>query len=201
MVADQVQERLVADEVAGTVQRVAVAAGLVLGGEADPQTRPCGGGGVALVVGGVGDDRHILDPGALCLGQDDRQRGLLGAVAVDDGLQRQRALIRAGGGDDGFLDVHGRRKVAEPRVGCPRLLVAGVAGGGRVGVPEPRRCPRAASRCQCRGRSRAASSMSPVDRQREPEGDDGVQQGRPSTVPQSTQVGSTSRRVESRCLW
>ena len=58
-----------------------------------------------LVAGG-GDDADLLRPGPGRLFEDDLQRLLLDPVAVHQGLEREAALGRAGGGDHGLANGH-----------------------------------------------------------------------------------------------
>jgi hypothetical protein len=55
----------------------------------------------------VQHDADFLDPGFAHFLDQDGERGLGGAIAVDERLQGKRALSPAGGGDDGFADIHG----------------------------------------------------------------------------------------------
>src|ERR1035438_8710413 len=63
------------------------------------------GGGVARLVAGPDHHADLLDIGSEGLLDQDAEHGLLLPVAIDQGLQGQRALALAGGGDDSFLDA------------------------------------------------------------------------------------------------
>ena len=76
-----------------------------------------GGGAIRGLVAGADDDADLLDPGAQDFLDDDRERGLGDAVAIDERLQRERALVFAGGGDEGLADVHGRVRRELPKSG------------------------------------------------------------------------------------
>ena len=65
-----------------------------------------GGGAVSLFVAGANHDAEFLDAGGENFLDDDSERGLGPAVAVHEGLERERALALAGGGDDGAFDFH-----------------------------------------------------------------------------------------------
>ena len=60
---------------------------------------------VARLVAGPDDHADLLDVGRERLLDQDAEDGLFLPVAVDQGLQRQRALALSGGGDDSFLDA------------------------------------------------------------------------------------------------
>jgi len=55
----------------------------------------------------VHDDRDLAHARACRLLEQHAQRGLGDAVAVDERLERELALVGAGGGDDGFADLQG----------------------------------------------------------------------------------------------
>ena len=59
---------------------------------------------VARLVAGPDDHADLLDAGRERLLHENAEDGFLLPVAVDEGLQRQRALVLAGGGDDRLLD-------------------------------------------------------------------------------------------------
>src|SRR5947208_16049847 len=67
-----------------------------------------GGVGVGILIAGRDDDADLFDPAAHGFFDQDLEGGLLFAVAVDEGLKRDRALILAGGSDDRLADLHGR---------------------------------------------------------------------------------------------
>ena len=106
VVADQVQEGLAADELAGAVDGVAIAERLGLRDERQAAGVLAGGVGVGGLVARADHDADFLDAGAQHFFDDDGEDGFFHAVAVDQGLQRQGALVAAGGGDDGFADLH-----------------------------------------------------------------------------------------------
>ena len=85
---------------------MAVAERLGLRDEVQPRGVPAGGLAVGGLVARGDDDAHLLGAGVDRLLEEDLQRLLLDAVAVDEGLQRQPPLVPAGGGDDGFPHVH-----------------------------------------------------------------------------------------------
>src|SRR5205823_5395229 len=105
VVTDQVQERLAADERPGQAQRVAVAAWLGLFDERQVAGVLAGGGRVGTRVAGGDDQGDLVDAGGEDFLDDDFEGRLLRAVAIDQRLQRQRALSAAGGRDDGLANV------------------------------------------------------------------------------------------------
>ena len=105
MVAHHVEEGIGAGELARAVDGVAIALRLGLGDEAHPGGVPARGVGVAGLVAGPDDHADLLDVGGEGLLDQDAEDGLFLPVAIDQGLQRQRALALAGGGDDSFLDA------------------------------------------------------------------------------------------------
>ena len=52
------------------------------------------------------DERDLFDARAKGFLDDDAEHGLLDAVAIDEGLQRQAALAGSGGRDDRLADFH-----------------------------------------------------------------------------------------------
>src|SRR5262245_58298308 len=101
------QERRDADKVPGAVHRVAVTQCLRLLDKPQPRGVVAGGRGVGRRLAGADDDTDLLDAGLERLLDDDLQDRLLGAVAVDDALERQCALLTAGGRDNRPTDSHG----------------------------------------------------------------------------------------------
>ena len=104
VVADHVQERRVAHERARAQQGVAVAARLAL----FDALQAAGMGARGLAVGGfvAGADDHgqRFDPRGQRLLDDDLERRFLHAIAVHQRMQRERALVGSGRGDDGAGD-------------------------------------------------------------------------------------------------
>ena len=110
VVADEVKKRLISDEVAAAEDGVAVAAGGGLGDEAHARTEGAAGFGVGGFVAGADDDAEFLDAGAGGLLEDDLEGGFRFALLVDERLEREGALARIRGGDEGFADGHGRAR-------------------------------------------------------------------------------------------
>ena len=106
VVAHQMQERVLPDEVPGAVDRVRVAAWLGL------MDKPNSSGVIAnhLLEGDLvtrtDNDANLLHVRAQNLFEDDAQDGLLNPVLVNQSLERQRPLTGRGGRDDGFCDFH-----------------------------------------------------------------------------------------------
>ena len=101
------QKRLIADKLAGPRDGIAVAAGLGLGDEFEPGGRRAGRLAEGRLVAGANHDRHLVGSGRDSLFHNDLERRLLRAVAIHEPLERQVAVIAAGGGDDGAGDFHG----------------------------------------------------------------------------------------------
>ena len=95
-----------------------------------------GGGEVALGSGG-NDDGSRLDSAGENLIEKETSHRLGFAGRVHQGLQREVFLVRAGGGDDRFLNLHGSKaRVAgmernDKREGDPDLDTKGASGHGR----------------------------------------------------------------------
>ena len=106
MIADEVQERLSGGEGPGHQQGVPVAPRLRLGDHVQPRGVPAGGSPVRDFIPRGGDEAHLLGPGRGRFFEDDFEGPFLDHVAVHEGLQRQPPLGAAGGGDDGFRQVH-----------------------------------------------------------------------------------------------
>ena len=99
------QEGVGAGEGAGAEDGVAVAGGAGLLDEVEAGAVAAGGAGIGVLVAGRDDHGDVPDAGAQDLIDDDAEHGLFDAIAVDQGLQREIALRRGGGGDDGFTDL------------------------------------------------------------------------------------------------
>ena len=64
------------------------------------------GGGVGGGIAGGNHQGDFVNPGGQHFFDDDFQGRFLGAVVIDQRLQRQRPLSPAGRGDDRFANVH-----------------------------------------------------------------------------------------------
>ena len=106
MIADQVEKGVLADELAGAVDRMGVTERLGLGHEGEARRVVAGDVRVFGFVTRKNDDADLLDARAAGFGDLDGQDGFLGSVAVDKGLQGEPALLGSGGGDDSFRDFH-----------------------------------------------------------------------------------------------
>jgi hypothetical protein len=106
MVADKVQERVAAGELMGAPDGVAVASRLVLLDESDVPEVPTDCLPVCGFGAGHDDHADLLDSGLQDLLDEDREDGLLLAIAVDEGLEGQSALVRRGGRDNGSANFH-----------------------------------------------------------------------------------------------
>ena len=103
------EERVVADEVAGAMDGVAVAERLGLTDEADFAGLESGGLGVGGFVARAYDDADLLDSGGDGLFDEDSQDGFLVSVPVDERLQWESTLVSSRRGNYGLLDVQVRR--------------------------------------------------------------------------------------------
>ena len=106
MIADQVQEGVLADEIAGAQDGMAVAQGLGLRDEAQAAGMIAGHARVGHFVAGRDDDGDLFDAGAQGLFDDDAKHGFFDAIAIDQGLQRQAPLAGSGGRDHRLTDFH-----------------------------------------------------------------------------------------------
>ncbi len=107
VIADEVQEGLAVDEGARAEHGVTVTEGLLLLHEGQPAAVLARRGGVGRLVARADDDADLFDAGAQRLLDDDAEDRLFRAVAVDEGLQRQRALVASGRGDHRPGHSHG----------------------------------------------------------------------------------------------
>ena len=114
MIADEQEKRIVSTKLRRAVDgvRVAERRGLFDEGES-LGVIPCGDA-IRLGIAGTDDHADRLDPRAENFFDDDRERGFRDAVAINERLQRQRALIFASSGDESLAYVHeqaGREKL------------------------------------------------------------------------------------------
>ncbi len=110
MIADEVKERILLDEIAGAINGVAIAERLRLLSETDGSGAGASGLGVGGFVSGRDDHANFVDLRGERLFHDDAQDGFFDAIAIDEGLQREGALVFASGGDDSLSNSHGMRK-------------------------------------------------------------------------------------------
>lgn len=113
MVPHQVKERLIARELGGAVDGVAVSARFVLRNKTQRRSVCTDGAGVRHLVIGRDNDGNLFNTSGPSLLYQDGEDRLLDAVAIDERLEGKGALLPAGGGDDGFADLHreGRRRL------------------------------------------------------------------------------------------
>jgi hypothetical protein len=107
VVADLEEKRLVADELAAAEHGVAVAKRCGLFDERQLGGVGCEDARVGVAVAFGVDEPDLFDAGGEHLVEDDGECGFLGAVAIGEGLEREAALGRAGGGDEGLRDAEG----------------------------------------------------------------------------------------------
>ncbi len=123
VISDHEEEGILVGEGGGAMDCVAVAEGFGLWDEVHAAGVRSGSSGVGGFVAGGDDYGDFLDSSVGDFLGEDGECGFRGAVAVDEGLEREGALIFSGGGDDGFGDFHG---LAGDEPGC------GVRGDSRA---------------------------------------------------------------------
>ena len=106
MIADQQQDWITTGKIGGAGNRVAVTERSGLLHELQPLRLRSSRRPIGLLVTGTDHDANLFHPGLENLLDDDGNGGFLDAIAIDERLQRNGALIFSGGGDDGFLDLH-----------------------------------------------------------------------------------------------
>src|SRR5690606_35783902 len=92
MIADEVQEGVVTDEIARAVDGMAVTPRIVLVRKPEACRMIACDTSVGELVAGSHDDADLVDPGAKHLVEDDAEHGLLPPVTIDERLQREIAL-------------------------------------------------------------------------------------------------------------
>lgn len=107
MVADEVEKRLIADEVATAEDGVTIAARSGPGDEPHAGPQRAAGLGVGGFITGAHDDAELFDAGTGSLLEDELEGGFRFTALVDQDLQREGALARVGGGDEGLANRHG----------------------------------------------------------------------------------------------
>ena len=118
VVADHEEERFTGGEFFGAEDGVAVAEWVVLGDELEAAGVGAGGGAVGGFVVRVDDDADFFHTGHDGFLDNDLEGGFFCAVPVDERLEGERALRLAGGGDDGFTDIHeGEQRSEVERLG------------------------------------------------------------------------------------
>ncbi len=149
MVADQQRERVAAGERRGAGDGVAVAEGLGLLDEVQASGVRARGLAVEAVVAGGNDDGDFLDAAGEDFLEDDGEGGFGTAIAVHERLEGKPPLVVAGGGDDGFAEVHGGEhggnrggREARGAVGIFHHPNPSDPGKGRTGLPRPVRVAR-----------------------------------------------------------
>ena len=131
MVADEVEERLVADEFTSAKDGMTIAASGGLGDEADARTQGAAGLGVSGFVAGADDDAELLDPGAGGFLEHDLKGGFRFSVLIHQRLERQGALAGIGGGDEGFrIGLGGGMGIGKIDAGHRPFNWRGAAGSG-----------------------------------------------------------------------
>jgi hypothetical protein len=135
VIADEQQEGVVSAEFRRAVDGVRVPERLGLLDKGQPARVRGRGGAVCPGVPGADDHADLLDAGAKNLLDNDRQRSLCDAIAIDEGLEGERALVLSSGGDEGLANFHDE----EWRVAKAGSAVNGNAGKRIQGVSHRRR--------------------------------------------------------------
>ena len=122
MIADEMEEGLVAGEITGTEQGLPVTARLKLLHKVKLAGHIAGRLGVGLAIAGDDHQADLFNARADGLLDDDPQGRFARAVPIHERLQRQGSLVAAGGGDHGFFDAHCHKRVVrhqvKRRTGC-----------------------------------------------------------------------------------
>jgi hypothetical protein len=108
VVTDQKQERLASGERMGAEHRVSIAERFRLLDELNAIDVRSGGRRKRTLIARGNHQADFLDTGLQDFFKQDGERRFGLAIAVHQRLQRQAALVPAGGGDDSFADFHGR---------------------------------------------------------------------------------------------
>src|SRR5437899_7457525 len=106
MVADKQEKRLVADKRLRAKDGVAVAQRRALLDELKPGRMAAGRRRVGRLVTRPDDHADLFDARHENLFDERRQGRLLNAIAINQSLERQRALAFSSGGDDCFSNFH-----------------------------------------------------------------------------------------------
>ena len=107
MIADEVEERLVADEAPGTEHRGSVAIRLRLGDHLEATGAAVDGSQKRRFVPRPDDDGNLVGPRCQGLVHDDAERRSDHAIPVDEPLERVLLGGFPGGGDHGAAEIHG----------------------------------------------------------------------------------------------
>ena len=107
MIADEVEERLVADEAPGTEHRGSVAIGLQLGDHLEATGAAVDGGQKRRLVPRPDDDSDLVGPRRQGLVDDDAECRTDHAIPVNKPLERMLLGGFPGGGDHGAAEIHG----------------------------------------------------------------------------------------------
>lgn len=106
MIADQEQERIIGRELPGAMDRLTKAAGSGLLYELQLPSMLPRSRGEGLLIPWMHHDADSLHAAVQDLLDDDLKGRFGNAIPVNQGLQRERALVFAGSGDDSFVDSH-----------------------------------------------------------------------------------------------
>src|SRR6266581_71591 len=106
MIAYQKQKRLSADKITPAKHRMAVTKRSTLLDKSEAAPLPARRSGIGGLISWTDHDANLFDSRREDFLNDNPQRGLGRAVAVNQRLERKRPLVLACGRDDGFLDFH-----------------------------------------------------------------------------------------------
>src|SRR5260370_32654462 len=129
MVADEQKKRLVADKRLRAMDGVAVAQRRALLDELKPGRVAAGRRRVGRLVTRPDDHADLFDARQQNLFDERRQGRLLNAIAINQSLERQRALAFSSGGNDCFSYFHSRGELLF-LVTTPKIF-----GPGNIYVP------------------------------------------------------------------
>jgi hypothetical protein len=108
MIANQVQKRFVGREDAGRIKGETISQRLFLRDEANVGTMGADRLSVSLFVARKHHDADLFNPVRQGLLDENAEDGFLLALAVDEGLQRERSLVRTGGRNHCFCNLHSK---------------------------------------------------------------------------------------------
>jgi hypothetical protein len=106
VVTDQKQKGVASAEVRSGPDGIRISARFRLFDESKPARVPACCDSIRLLVSGTDHQPNRLDASSQNLFDDDREGRFGHSVAIDQRLERQGALVFAGGGDEGFADFH-----------------------------------------------------------------------------------------------
>jgi len=107
MIADEEEKRGITREAAGLGYRMGIATRFSLLDEGEIPGMRTGRGDVGIPVAGGNDEGDLVDIGPGNFIENDDERGFRLAIAIDEALEGEMALLAARRGDNSFGDFHG----------------------------------------------------------------------------------------------